>query len=92
MKISLFGCGYGAERLYYEILDKNLADVIYVFDNFAGGRFHNIEIKKPELSALKKYPVCVTVEDAKVYEQIKIQLNNMGLEEFNDFFWGGGII
>lgn len=91
MKISLFGCGYGAERLYYEILDKNLADVIYVFDNFAGGRFHNIEIKKPELSALKKYPVCVTVEDAKVYEQIKIQLNNMGLEEFNDFFWGGAL-
>lgn len=91
MKISLFGCGYGAERLYYEILDKNLADVIYVFDNFAGGRFHNIEIKKPELSALKKYPICVTVEDADVYEQIKIQLNKMGLEEFSDYFWRGAL-
>lgn len=37
IKISLFGCGYCAERLYYEISAKGLADVIYVFDNFAGG-------------------------------------------------------
>lgn len=92
MKISLFGCGYGAERLYYEILDKNLADVVYVFDNFADGRFHNIEIKKPELSALKKYPICVTVEDADVYEQIKIQLNKMGLEEFSDYYWRDALL
>lgn len=91
MKISLFGCGYFAERLYYEILDKNLADVVYVFDNFVDGRFHNIEIEKPELSALKKYPVYVTVENAKVYEQIKNQLNNMGLKEFTDYFWRGAL-
>lgn len=46
-----------------------------------------MEIKRPELSELKEYPICVAVDDMKVYEQIKIQLNAMGLEEFNDYYW-----
>lgn len=87
MKVSLFGCGFYAERLYYEILDRNLADVIYVFDNFANGRFHDIEIRKPNPPELREYPVCVAVDNPKIYEQIKIQLNMMELKEFDDYYW-----
>lgn len=87
MKVSLFGCGFYAERLYYKILDRNLADVIYVFDNFANGRFHDIEIRKPNPPELREYPVCVAVDNPKIYEQIKIQLNMMELKEFDDYYW-----
>lgn len=87
MRVSLFGCGYYAERLYYEIVNKNLADVIYIFDNFAKGKFHNIEIRKPDPLALKEYPVCIAIGDLNVYEQIRTQLDMMGMKEFEDFYW-----
>lgn len=80
-RLALFGAGVEGERFYY-YLSRQGYIVEKIFDTFKKGNFHGKEIQTIS-DAVKNYFLLVT--SYKYYEEIKLQLEKLGLREFFDF-------
>ena len=82
-EVAILGAGVEGEKFLYFLEDSGYK-VEKVFDNYKEGEFHGKVIDKlPQYDELKKYFIFVSSKD--YYEQLREQLEEMGLEEYKDF-------
>lgn len=86
-KLALFGCGFEGEKIYYQLMRSGIS-LERVFDNYKTGTFYGIVITRlpDDFSSLKEYYILVS--SPIYYFEIKKQLEEYGLKEFDDFVIG----
>ena len=86
--LAMLGCGLEGEKLYYQMYRKEIK-IECVLDNAKTGLFHGKQICNVEEMKEKLSMYYILVSTVKYYREIKAQLENYGLEEFEDFIIGG---
>ncbi len=82
--LCIFGCGNHASQVYYRLRRRGYS-IKYIFDNYIKKPFYGMEIVKIRNHIEELDSMYILVTNDLYFKDVKEQLEEYGLKEFNDF-------